>query len=97
MLFKYYTNNTLHYRQERGNVSCLRTSGHINPYISEKHINIIIDLKKRDLSHHENTPMQYTAVFQGCKNDNFQLNFFFYFFHIFAQNIYCGYTLESPH
>ena len=31
--------------------------------------------------------------FHGCKNDTFQLNFFDYF-HIFAQNIYCGYTLE---
>ena len=45
--------------------------------------------------HYENTPMQYTAIFNGCKNDNFQLNFFDYF-HIFAQNIYCGYTLEPP-
>ena len=30
-----------------------------------------------------------TAIFHGCKNDNIQLNFFDYF-HIFAQNIYCG-------
>ena len=28
--------------------------------------------------------MQYTAIFHGCKNDIFQLNFFD---HIFAQNI----------
>ena len=41
--------------------------------------------------HYENTPMQYTAIFRGSKNDNFQLNSFDYF-HIFAQNIYCGYT-----
>ena len=47
-------------------------------------------------SHYENTPMQHTAIFHGCKNDNFQL-IFFHFFHIFAQNIYCGYTLEPPH
>ena len=40
--------------------------------------------------------MQYTAIFHGYKNKNFQLNFFDYF-HIFAQNIYCGYTLEQPH
>ena len=39
--------------------------------------------------------MQYTAIFHGCKNDNFHLIFFF-FFHIFAQNIDCGYTLEPP-
>ena len=25
--------------------------------------------------HYENTPMQYTAIFLGCENDNFQLNF----------------------
>ena len=36
--------------------------------------------------HYENRPMQHTAFFHGCKNDNFQLNFFDYF-HIFAQNI----------
>ena len=43
------------------------------------------------ITHYENTPMQYTAIFHGCKNENFQLNFFDYF-HILAQNIYCGYT-----
>ena len=30
--------------------------------------------------------MQNTAIFHGCKNDNFHLNIFDYF-HIFAQNI----------
>ena len=47
-------------------------------------------------SHYENTPMQHTTIFNGCKNDNFQMIFFYIFF-IFAQNIYCGYTLEPPH
>ena len=46
--------------------------------------------------HYENTPMQHTATFHGCKKDNFWLNFFGYF-HIFAQNIDCGYSLEPPH
>ena len=46
--------------------------------------------------HYENMPMQHTAIFHGCKNDNFQL-IFFDNFHIFAQNIDCGYTLEPPH
>ena len=32
--------------------------------------------------------------FRGCKNDNFWLKRFDYF-HIFAQNIDCGYTLDS--
>ena len=48
------------------------------------------------LVHYENTSMQHTAIFQGSKNDNFRLNFFDYF-HIFAQNIDCGYKLEPPH
>ena len=41
--------------------------------------------------HYANMSAQYTAIFQGCKNDNFQMNFF-YIFLIFAQNIDCGYT-----
>ena len=40
--------------------------------------------------------MQYTVIFHGLKNDNFQL-IVFVFFYIFAQNIDCGYTLELPH
>ena len=47
-------------------------------------------------AHYESTPMQYTAVIHGCKNDNFHLKLFDYF-DIFAQNIDCGYTLELPH
>ena len=46
--------------------------------------------------HYENKSIQYTANFHGSKNDNFQLKCFDYF-HIFAQNIYCGYMLEPPH
>ena len=45
--------------------------------------------------HYENTPMQHTAIFHGCKNYHLQLNFFDYF-HVFAQNIDRGYTLELP-
>ena len=40
--------------------------------------------------------MQPTAIFHSCKNENFQLKFFD-IFHILAQNIDCGYTLEPPH
>ena len=39
--------------------------------------------------------VQYTAIFHGCKNDNFQMKYFDIFL-IFAQNIDCGYTLEPP-
>ena len=45
--------------------------------------------------HYANTPMQYTAIFHGCKNFNFQMKN--YIFLIFAQNIDCEYTLEPPH
>ena len=41
--------------------------------------------------HYANTPMQYTAIFHGCKNDNFQMKSFIFFL-IFTQNIDCGYT-----
>ena len=45
--------------------------------------------------HYENMPMQYLAIFHGCKNDNFQMKYFDIFL-IFAQNINCGYMLEPP-
>ena len=45
--------------------------------------------------HYANTPMQYTAIFHGCKNVNFQMKTYNIFL-IFAQNIDCGYTLEPP-
>ena len=42
-----------------------------------------------------NMPVQYTAIFHGCKNDNFQMKNCDIFL-IFAQNIDRGYTLEPP-
>ena len=45
--------------------------------------------------YYENTPMIYTTIFHGCKNDNFHM-ICFYIFLIFAQNIDRGYTLEPP-
>ena len=44
--------------------------------------------------HYENTPMQYTAIFHGCKNDNFQMKNCDTFL-IFAQNIEA--VLTSTH
>ena len=70
-----------------------------NKGCKKKSLNILsleADLLKAQSNTLQNTPMQYTAIFHGCKNDNFQFNFFD-FFHIFAQNIYCGYALEPPH
>ena len=46
-------------------------------------------------NHYENTPMQYTAIFHGSKNDFF-LDKTLINFLIFAQNIDFGYTLEPP-
>ena len=48
------------------------------------------------LIHYENMPMQYEGIFKVVKTENFQKNFFFAIFLIFAQNIDCGYTLEPP-
>ena len=45
--------------------------------------------------HYENTPMQYTAIFHGSKNDNFQIKKVDNFL-IFAQNRDCGYSFEPP-
>ena len=45
--------------------------------------------------HYANLSVQYTVIFHGCKNDNFQMKYC-NTFHIFAQNIDCGYTLEPP-
>ena len=45
--------------------------------------------------HYENTPVQYTVIFHGCKNDYFQMKKYDIFL-IFAQNIDRGYTLEPP-
>ena len=41
--------------------------------------------------HYANMPMQYTAIFHGCKNGKFSVKECYNFL-IFAQNIDCGYT-----
>ena len=40
--------------------------------------------------------MQYTAIFHGGKNGNFQMKIFNILL-MFPQNIDYGYTLEPPH
>ena len=42
----------------------------------------------------DKAPMQYTANFNGCKNDSFQL--IVLLFLIFALNTDCWFTLEPP-
>ena len=44
--------------------------------------------------HYDNTPMQYTAIFHGCKNLNFQMKKCDIFL-FFAQNIDCRYMLNQ--
>ena len=46
--------------------------------------------------HYENTPIQIHWKFYHQKIENFQIKFFD-IFHISAQNIDCGYSLEPPH
>ena len=45
-------------------------------------------------SHNDNLPMQYTANFSGCKDDNFHLKMIDSVL-VFGQKINCGYTLEQ--
>ena len=40
--------------------------------------------------------MQCAAILSGCKNVNFQMDNCDIFLGNFAENIDCGYTLESP-
>ena len=47
-------------------------------------------------AHYENMSVQYAAIAIFDKNDNFYMKSCD-IFHIFAQNIDCGYTLEPPH
>ena len=46
-------------------------------------------------NHFENTPMQYTVNFHGCKNNNVQMKNCDIFLN-FALNIDSEYKLESP-
>ena len=46
------------------------------------------------VSHYGNMPMQYIAIFHGCKNDNFQMKNCDVIL-IFAQYIGCGNTFAS--
>ena len=39
-------------------------------------------------------PMQYTAIYHGCKNDNFQMKFVM-FFSYFSQIIGSGYSFSE--
>ena len=52
------------------------------------------------LDHYEHTSMQYTEIFHGCKNDNFQTKIITRqkndIFLIIAQNLDPGYTLKPP-
>ena len=63
--------------------------------ISRKPRSIITKTILQGTVQYENTPMQYTAIFHGCKNVHFHKKICNIFL-IFAQNIDFGYTLEPP-
>ena len=46
--------------------------------------------------HYENMPIQIYSKFSPPKTENFQIKKTLIFFHISAQNIDCGYSLEPP-
>ena len=46
-------------------------------------------------NYNENTPIQIYRKFHFQKTENFQIKNS-YIFHVFAQNIDCGYSLEPP-
>ena len=69
-----------------------RATEHSGPQLDQSHT-VIFEGNESE-AHYENMSIDYTAIFHGCKNDNFQMIFFFFF--NFAQNIDCGYTLEPP-
>ena len=51
--------------------------------------------RTRGKPHYANMSVQYTAIFHGCKNGNFQMKKKCDMFLIFAQNIDCGCTLDE--
>ena len=77
-----------------------------NPGIKTGELNARLDMLTTALTRHapfnvthydnDNMSMQYTAIFNGCKNGNFQMKNCDIFL-IFAQNIDCGYPFKLPH
>ena len=69
-------------------------------FCSSLHCNVLVTIAKtsyRDVSkcaHYVNMPVQYTEIFNGCEMIIFRGTSVIFF--IYAQNINCGYTLESP-
>ena len=63
--------------------------------VSRKGYRFVFD-KVGHKSYYPNTPVQYTAIFNGCKKYNFQMKNYDILL-IFAQNIDRGYMLEPPH
>ena len=54
--------------------------------IKESEVSEVASDCQHYVTHYTNMPMLYTAIFHGCKTDNFQMKSF-EFFLIFAQNI----------
>ena len=56
-----------------------------------EHVYLILPVLHVLVKHYDNMPMQYTAIFHGCKNGNFQMRNGGIFL-TFALNMDCGYT-----
>ena len=63
--------------------------------VSDKVIPNPAAIAMEKIDHYENTPMQYTVILHGCKDNNFQIKNCDIFL-ILAVIIYRGYTLEPP-
>ena len=59
----------------------------------DKYALLFLNFPQSKRKHYANMSVQYTAIFHGCKNGNFQMKKCDIFL-IFAQNIDHGYTLE---
>ena len=57
---------------------------HLKMYLNFKTFTAMFLVSK---NHNENTPTQYTAIFHGCKNDDFQLNYFYFFSYFCSKHI----------
>ena len=74
---------------------CFRYAAHNEDLRTKGELVVLLSFTCNYVVYYANMSVHYTAIFHGCKNGNFQLKFFDYF-HVFAQNIDCGYTLEPP-
>ena len=52
---------------------------HLMVDLAQNELNNLDGQSSKVLSYYANTPMQYTAIFHGCKNVHFQMKFLIFF------------------